>query len=84
MPETCFDISDTVISMLECGAVGLVVLTFNQYLPPIRTLARDRFKWFIWGARLAFIALEVCWVGSPLARPSMDPVLGLNILDFPH
>ena len=46
------------------GWVGLVVLTFNQYHPPIRTLARDRFKWFIWNARPAFIALEVCWVVS--------------------
>ena len=46
------------------GGRGWFFLTFNQYLPPIRTLARERFKWFIWSARPAFIALEFCWVVS--------------------
>ena len=64
------------------GGVGLVVLTFNQHFAPIRTLARGRFKCFFGVQDLHYLHWR--FVGLLVARPSMDPVLGLNILDFPH
>ena len=64
------------------GGVGLVVLTFNQYFAPIRTLAQDRFEWFFGVQDLHYLHWR--FVGLVVARLSMDPVLGLNILDFPH